>query len=95
MAKLDQKPPRFMVVLKDFQTDVQIQVGAPKMKDFLKPLTGLDLKKNERFELERVIRYFEKKVKEVEKPMGKRSKNATIGELVKPQTNLTNQFKRK
>lgn len=63
----EQRPPRFMVVLKDFQTDVQVQVGAPEMQDFLKPLKGEDKKKNERFELERVIRYFENKVKEAEK----------------------------
>lgn len=67
MAKKDTKPPRFMVVLVDFKTDTQIQVGAPKMADFLKPLTEKDAKPKERFELERVIRYFEKKVKEAEK----------------------------
>jgi hypothetical protein len=63
----DVKPPRFMVVLVDFQTDTQIQVGAPVMSDFLKPLPEKDQKKNERFELERVIRYFEKQVKKAEK----------------------------
>lgn len=81
MANKDNKPPRFMVVLVDFKTDTQIQVGAPKMQDFLKPLKGKELKKDERFELERVIRYFNKKVKASEKqpwPI----KDAVEGEIV-------------
>jgi hypothetical protein len=61
---VDTRPPRFMVVLVDFKTNVQIQVGAPEMADFLKPLNE---KAEERFELERVIRFFENKVKEAEK----------------------------
>lgn len=78
------KPPRFMIVLKDFQTDVQIQVGAPKMADFLKKLPAKELKPREKFELERVIRFFEKKVKEAEKtPWPKDIKNAVEGEVVK------------
>lgn len=63
----DTKPPRFMVVLVDFQTNTQIQVGAPKMADFLKPLKGAELKPRQRFELERVIRFFENKVRQAEK----------------------------
>ena len=67
MKVTDKNPPRYMIVLKDFKTDVQIQVGAVRMSDFIKPLKGADKKKDERFELERVIRFFESKVKETEK----------------------------
>ena len=73
-------PPRFMVVLKDFKTDVQIQVGAPKMSDFLKPLPSEERKHKERFELERVIRYFERKVKEAEKQPWKKPDKADAPE---------------
>lgn len=83
MSKSDNKPPRFMVVLKDFQTDTQIQVGAPKMADFLKKLPAKNLKPRERFELERVIRYFEKQVKKAEKtPWPKNIKKALEGEVM-------------
>lgn len=78
------KPPRFMIVLKDFQTDVQIQVGAPKMSDFLKKLPIKDVKPREKFELERVIRYFEKKVKSAEKkPWPSKVSKAVEGEVIK------------
>lgn len=103
----DEKPPRFMVVLADFQTQIQVQVGAPEMKDFLKPLPQgkklelheqvrhvfkrLNARKinteeayqemmgvmdmRERFELERVIRHFNRKVKQAEKnPWPKQTK---------------------
>lgn len=63
----DTKPPRFMIVLKDFKTDVQIQVGAAKIADFLKRLPAKEMKAREKFELERVIRFFEKKVRQAEK----------------------------
>lgn len=83
MSKSDNKPPRFMIVLKDFQTDVQVQVGAPKMADFLKKLPAKDLKPRERFELERVIRYFEKQVKKAEKGLwAKDIKKAVEGEVM-------------
>lgn len=79
----DKKPPRFMVVLVDFKTDTQIQVGAPKVADFLKLLPEKERKPRERFELERVIRFFEKKVKEAEKePWPKKVKEALEGEIV-------------
>lgn len=82
MAK-DTKPPRFMIVLKDFKTDVQIQVGAAKMSDFLKQLPAKELKARERFELERVIRFFEKKVKQAEKqPWPTKVSEAIEGEVV-------------
>lgn len=58
------KPPRFMIVLKDFKTDAQIQVGAAKMSDFLKAIEG---EKGATFELERVINYFNKQVRKIEK----------------------------
>jgi hypothetical protein len=83
-----------MVVLVDFKTKVQIQVGTPKFENFLKPFTGKKLKKNERFELERVLNYFESLVKEAEKPIGKLVKKASIDDLVKPDSNLSSQFKR-
>lgn len=54
-----------MVVLVDFKTETQIQVGAPRMSDFLKPIKDDNVK--EKFELERVIKFFTKKVKEAEK----------------------------
>lgn len=79
----DTKPPRFMIVLKDFQTDVQIQVGAAKMSDFLKRLPAKEMKAREKFELERVIRFFEKKVKQAEKePWPTNVTDAVEGEIV-------------
>lgn len=82
----DIKPPRFMVVLVDFQTNTQIQVGAPKMGDFLKKLPEKEYKPRQRFELERVIRFFDKKVKAAEKepwPINNPTKDAIEGEVVK------------
>lgn len=80
----DTKPPRFMVVLVDFKTDVQIQVGAAEVRDFLKPLKAPEKKPNERFELERVIRYFEEKVKEAEQePWPAKVKEAKVIPKVK------------
>lgn len=63
MKEQDTKPPRFMVVLVDFKTNTQIQVGAPKMSDFLKKIQD---GKKESFELERVIKHFNKQVKAAE-----------------------------
>lgn len=78
----DIKPPRFMVVLVDFKTDTQIQVGAPKMNDFLKPLGEKDAKPKERFELERVIRHFQKMVKKAEKEPWPKKPEVVEGEVV-------------
>lgn len=79
----DKKPPRFMVVLVDFKTDTQIQVGAAKMSDFLKLLPVKERKPREKFELERVIRFFEGKVKQAEKePWPKKVTEAVEGEIV-------------
>lgn len=78
---MDNKPPRFMVVLVDFKTNAQIQVGAPNMNDFLKPIK--DGKKGETFELERVITHFKKTVRKMEKdPWAVKSKGAQEAELV-------------
>lgn len=111
-AEKAKNPPRYMVALVDFKTDVQIHVGAPDIADFLKPYEDgkeKDLSANvhqvfvrynqrktttaeackevedllqlrERFELERVFRYFKRKVKQAEDtPVGRTKPKGEAG----------------
>lgn len=97
--EIDHAPPRFLAAFADFKTDVQVNVGAKDIADFLKPYEEADrraldeqvahvfIRYNqrkittkqakiemmevvnrlpERFELERVVRYFTTKVEEAE-----------------------------
>lgn len=57
------KLPRFMVVLKDWETGVEMQVGSDKLSDFLKPFPkNVPAHIKEKFELERVFSFFKKEV---------------------------------
>ena len=61
------KPPRFMIVIKDFQTDFQIQVGAPTTGEFFKPLPRKAQKPGVETELDRVVAFFDRKVRQLER----------------------------
>lgn len=62
----ENKLPRFMVVLKDWETGVEMQVGSDKLNDFLKPFPK-DVPFKEKYELERVFSFFKKEVSKVAK----------------------------
>lgn len=62
---IDTKPPRFMVVLADFQTDTQRQIGAAELDDLFK--VNKKGKKTESSDFISFVEYFKALVKDAEK----------------------------
>ena len=61
---IDAKPPRFMVVLVDFQTDTQRQIGAPELDDIFRlNKNGTQLSSD----FKKFVDYFKELVKDAEK----------------------------
>lgn len=80
---VDTKPPRFMVVLADFKTDTQRQIGAVELADLF--TLNKKGKKTESSDFMSFVEYFEELVKDAEKdPWAVKVKKTKEVEVVTP-----------